>query len=558
MDFTAQILQSASRARKAFYECGWAEAKVLIRPSDGKFERTPFFDTIIRRGLRNSTRFDASTLTEEEIEALGMHRDETLGFKLQIRHFRSRRKELPPQGRGGRGGVETVAPSPAAAARPHSSTTAVLPPAASTGGRGGGAHAPARESACRPVAPEPWGDEGRRSTAALGGRCPDDAGWHRGGGRRAVDTSGRDRWTAAWGNSRRWNAGGDAAENGEREPYAGTAAPAPAWTQAPAAAAAVAAAAAAAARGRPVWEGPPGRMWELDRRAGSWEASPADGRGGGDGDDLERAPNGAATEGEGQNCLGGGGGGGVGGAAHGSSRRQTEAEIRASFRRHVERLRVRPGGIIAPSGVGGGGEGLTRDVSTESAETGNGGLLTQGYLRLAAMNEHNGDGKPDGGGDRDGNGVGAAGVSRNTRHPSPVSRFDVAESSVRPKRPAEGLGGGRGLHDAREAGPQSQRPLKAGCLSGGEGGPVQKKRRPSEDGNDAASGGTSAQVGVWLTVATNRLFVRNAARLCSTFCIPSLAACKARHHMLIWVVQSRGLYAVLVLCAARPIRYWHY
>ncbi|CAN0242001.1 unnamed protein product, partial [Ectocarpus sp. 12 AP-2014] len=44
LDFTAQILQSASRARKAFYECGWAEAKVLIRPSDGKFERTPFFD----------------------------------------------------------------------------------------------------------------------------------------------------------------------------------------------------------------------------------------------------------------------------------------------------------------------------------------------------------------------------------------------------------------------------------------------------------------------------------------------------------------------------------
>ncbi|CAM9456648.1 unnamed protein product, partial [Hapterophycus canaliculatus] len=104
LDFTAQILQSASRARKAFYECGWAEAKVLIRPSDGKFERTPFFDAIIRRGLRNSTRFDASTLTEDEIEALGMHRDETLGFKLQIRHFRSNRKELPPQGRGG-GGV---------------------------------------------------------------------------------------------------------------------------------------------------------------------------------------------------------------------------------------------------------------------------------------------------------------------------------------------------------------------------------------------------------------------------------------------------------------------
>ncbi|CAM9492964.1 unnamed protein product, partial [Sphacelaria rigidula] len=110
MDFTAQILQSASRARKAFYECGWEEAKVLIRPSDGKFERTPFFDTIIRRGLRNSTRFDASTLTEEEVEALGMHRDESLGSKLQIRHFRSRRRDSKRDGANDVGGSNNVSP----------------------------------------------------------------------------------------------------------------------------------------------------------------------------------------------------------------------------------------------------------------------------------------------------------------------------------------------------------------------------------------------------------------------------------------------------------------
>ncbi|CAM9220555.1 unnamed protein product [Choristocarpus tenellus] len=89
MEFTAKILESASKARKAFYESDWPQSKILIRATDGKYERTPFFDNIIKRGLRESTRFDASVLKEDEVEALGMYRDQTLGFKLQIRQFRA-------------------------------------------------------------------------------------------------------------------------------------------------------------------------------------------------------------------------------------------------------------------------------------------------------------------------------------------------------------------------------------------------------------------------------------------------------------------------------------
>lgn len=104
MDFTAQILQSPSLARKAFYESTWEEANVLIRPSVNKFdrksfnkfERTPFFDCIIGRGLRNKTRFEASMLTEDEVEALGMHHDDSVGpGKL---HIRSSRKDSRTNG----------------------------------------------------------------------------------------------------------------------------------------------------------------------------------------------------------------------------------------------------------------------------------------------------------------------------------------------------------------------------------------------------------------------------------------------------------------------------
>ncbi|CAM9380982.1 unnamed protein product [Discosporangium mesarthrocarpum] len=103
MEFTAKILESASKARKAFYGSDWAEAKVLIRAVDGKYERTPFFDRIIKRGLCVSTRFDASVLKSEEVAALGMCSDQSQGYRLEIRQFRAQ-DDWVAKSKGSRGG----------------------------------------------------------------------------------------------------------------------------------------------------------------------------------------------------------------------------------------------------------------------------------------------------------------------------------------------------------------------------------------------------------------------------------------------------------------------
>ncbi|CAB1101227.1 unnamed protein product [Ectocarpus sp. CCAP 1310/34] len=303
LDFTAQILQSASRARKAFYECGWAEAKVLIRPSDGKFERTPFFDAIIRRGLRNSTRFDAATLTEDEIEALGMHRDETLGFKLQIRHFRSSRKELPPQGRGG--GAVRKAPlaplpppppqaqahrhggGPAAAGARHLLPPSIAPPP--TAGAGNGRDRVALLEQQQQQQRLSWGAAEAVAVAAAAGhpsgdlRWADEARWHHAaaaagpgdgavmdGGNSNNGGGGGERW-AAWDGGNRWMPGeegsGANVSDGHRLRHTGHATPPllPGLVQAPSPAAA---GVTASRRSAAIWEGAP--------HGGGWVGDPAD------------------------------------------------------------------------------------------------------------------------------------------------------------------------------------------------------------------------------------------------------------------------------------------
>ncbi|CAN0256940.1 unnamed protein product, partial [Ectocarpus fasciculatus] len=399
LDFTAQILQSASRARKAFYECGWAEAKVLIRPSDGKFERTPFFDAIIRRGLRNSTRFDAATLTEDEIEALGMHRDETLGFKLQIRHFRSSRKELPPPGRGG-GGVRKAPLAPLA------------PPPQQAHRHGGGpAAADARHLLPPGIPPPPTAGAGNgRDRAALleqqqqqqQQRLPDNNG-------------GGERW-AAWdaGNGNRWMPGeegaGGNADDGRRHRHAGHATPPllPGLAQqAPSPAAGV----TASRRSAAVWEGAPphGGGWgggPADMRQGSsWHPSggaSAEGRGQG----YERMAHSGMGEGAGaardafagdrrqqqhqqpEVDIRGGGGGGL--RFHPSAVEHQQHQAGPSTRTAAPRViggsavpapSFRHGAVgVDPAPAAGGG---TSPVPASVAA--GGGLLSQGYRRLAAM-----------------------------------------------------------------------------------------------------------------------------------------------------------------------------
>lgn len=195
---------------------------MLIRPSDGKFERTPFFDAIIRRGLRNSTRFDASTLTEDEIEALGMHRDETLGFKLQIRHFRSNRKELPPQGRGGGGVRKQQQQQQQQQSQQPPQAHRGLPGAAMVGARSlssshlgaASARAPVGSSVEQQQQQPQWGTEAAAVAAAAAAaaarssgdpRWADEARWHRTSG----GHGGGDRWTA-W-DANRWMPGSEGA-----------------------------------------------------------------------------------------------------------------------------------------------------------------------------------------------------------------------------------------------------------------------------------------------------------------------------------------------------------
>lgn len=496
LDFTAQILQSASRARKAFYECGWAEAKVLIRPSDGKFERTPFFDAIIRRGLRNSTRFDAATLTEDEIEALGMHRDETLGFKLQIRHFRSKRKELPPQGRARKPALPPsvncgrAAPLPGTVARAVSASNPVTASQGCGGGGGGdggrdvgggsGAHAPTLV-----VEQQPW-----RTEAAAVARSPGDqrwaeeVRWHRGvngncSGGPVSDGGGGgggERWRA-W-EANRWVRGTDgpnaaAADERNHHRFNGhTVAPPHALPQhapaslVPGLAQASSSSAGVGSARRVVWDGPaPGRVWGgLERRpASSWHPSAAtvDGRG----KAYERLGHNGVSPGDGGGHDGYGGGGGVRREQHIDSDFKAGCSSGGGFGYHqsaIEQQQQYPGSGRSPSGAGGGDVngppsgfrigcvgmdgGPVRGGSPDSSSAGaagtggNGSLLSQGYRRLAAMADERAvrgsGGQPDAG--RRGGPLAAvlnqARLHSPTRPPLPHHYDGAAENDL--KRPA--------------------------------------------------------------------------------------------------------------------------
>lgn len=541
LDFTAQILQSASRARKAFYECGWAEAKVLIRPSDGKFERTPFFDMIIRRGLRTSTRFDAATLTEQEIEALGMHRDETLGFKLQIRHFRSNRKELPPQGRARKN------PAAEAAAANNARIAARVPnrplpsnpgPPSGGGARGGGRDIGANRTPPYAMEQQPLGLEAARSTGEAG--WADDARWHRGvkgNGGPAMDNGGGsgERW-AAW-EANRWN--DPNAPAGDRDPhrYGGHNTPPPHPAQ-HAQAPMVPGLAQGAAAHRSGWDGPPaGRVWgDVERRAGSaWHAAAgaADGRGEG----FERmVPNGV-RDGEG-GALGGG-------FVGGRREQQSEADVRAGggngyFHQppmeQQQHARVPPGGggrvvngtppgfMRGAVGIDGPARGGSPDSSSPGAPGagGNGSLLHQGYRRLAAMADERAAAARDGGGGGGGQLDTVLTQAQHQQHsparpPLPHQYEGPAETDLKRSaasvmsngRGAPSVGGsGRGepgLGHGHVHGQFSSRPLFT--PSGSEDGPAKKKRRASMDGGERANNGGLPQ-------QQQQVRVRARARVC--------------------------------------------
>eukprot|EP00611_Tribonema_gayanum_P019727 TRINITY_DN3471_c0_g1_i1.p1 TRINITY_DN3471_c0_g1~~TRINITY_DN3471_c0_g1_i1.p1 ORF type:complete len:426 (-),score=124.11 TRINITY_DN3471_c0_g1_i1:125-1348(-) len=76
---TTKTLESASRARQAFHQSGWEGARMLIRAdSQGRHERTPLFETIIKRGLSKGTRFDIDTISAREQATLGITFDSSL------------------------------------------------------------------------------------------------------------------------------------------------------------------------------------------------------------------------------------------------------------------------------------------------------------------------------------------------------------------------------------------------------------------------------------------------------------------------------------------------
>ena len=537
MDFTAQILQSASRARKAFYECGWAEAKVLIRPSDGKFERTPFFDTIIRRGLRNSTRFDASTLTEEEIKALGMHRDETLGFKLQIRQFRnSSRKELPPLGRGGgagrlRSSTSEAAPSADSDSKAGAGTGSIATAGASSatgsagamkitmnssgnsaaeglviggrtshslsavraapivagdvGGGGGGvrcgdARASPDESTHRGRTPGGWGGDGGRIPVSGGLGWPDEAVWRC--GNRAVETSGRrDGWTPRE-HMGKWDfhSGVGSASNGQRDRYVdnnddtrypenevSTPMAMPPWAHPPVAA-------PPNGGSHHPWQSPQARAWSCVDGSERHYRPPMGifgGRAGNRGDVEPCRP--GSGEGDARDCRGGSDV--PGGIPSKPLGRQTEADIRTSFPHQVGHLVKRSVGreVAGPPRLSSGGEALNAPKPAD------GSLLTQGYLRLAAMNL---------------GGEGGDDTRRAIMNNSVPHRYEAPASVIgEAKSCAEDLGGRRPAQTRPVV--HYARPGPPGYTSGVEDGPALKKRRSLDGANaDGSAVGGFPQV----------------------------------------------------------------
>lgn len=460
-----------------------------------------------------------------------MHRDETLGFKLQIRHFRSTRKERPPppppppQGRV-TGGTEPPKSSPGII----STTSTTF--ASRKGGPSSGPGSPLKEkerrggddNSCgaphssevsvaipRSLEAERWSEEGppRSPRSAIGAdRCwSDKDGWRhpRGGGSGTIidgDPGGRDRW-AAWvktrhearHEARQWDAGSEsaavaAAENTSRRgrcrPVIMAASASP-WTQAPSPA-------PAAARNLPQWDGTPGRTWGFDRRVDPWNGS--------SGADVKRVlgkPERGSDETNDAELRDG-----RGGDSRGSGRQQSEAEIRASFRHREEVLSRRPRRILPAPGVGGGGSGsgsltIRRSVSSEVVESRDGGLLAQGYLRLAAMSDRGENRRtavPSGG-----NSASNTNTST-TAHQLPcgLPGFDKLDSGVGSKRPAEGGVGGDGrsfglVSDSRQ---KYTRPSTTVFSSWEEDGPLKKRRLPGQGERSSIGNGASPQVRFFL------------------------------------------------------------
>ena len=68
---TTKTLESASRARQAFFESGWRGASALIKSDGMRYERSALFDAVIRRGVQISTSFMPDILSAQEQQQLG-------------------------------------------------------------------------------------------------------------------------------------------------------------------------------------------------------------------------------------------------------------------------------------------------------------------------------------------------------------------------------------------------------------------------------------------------------------------------------------------------------
>ncbi|CAM9782603.1 unnamed protein product [Pylaiella littoralis] len=97
---TTKTLERAPLAREAFYTSDWPGAQALVHcNSEYKYERTPFFDRIIERGLRDGTRFNVDHVTSDEKCSLGITMDRATG-KYYLHAFGSTRARRNPTRRG--------------------------------------------------------------------------------------------------------------------------------------------------------------------------------------------------------------------------------------------------------------------------------------------------------------------------------------------------------------------------------------------------------------------------------------------------------------------------
>ena len=520
-----------------------------------------------------------------------MHRDETLGFKLQIRHFRSNRKELPPQGRARKNPAAeaaAAAAASAAAAANNARIAAGVPnrplPSNRGQGRGGGRDMGANRTPPYAMDQQPWGPE------AYGA---DEARWHcgvKGNGGPGMDHGGGggERWTTwdyrlndtnATASDRDPHRYGGHNTGGAHPPQHAQAPLMPGLAQAPSSAG------IAAAHRTSGWDGPSaGRVWgDVDTRAASsWHSSAVtvDGRGEG----FERmAPNGVGD---------GEGGARGGGFAGGRREQQSEADVRAAgvgngyFHQppmeQQQHPRVPPGGAGgvpsgAPAGFMHGAVGIdgpVRGGSPDSSSTGapgtggNGALLHQGYRRLAAMADERAAAGRDGNGNGNGNGNGQPGTVLNQaqhqqhspgRPPLPHQydgpvEVDLKRSvaSVMSNGNGNGNGNGRGPPGVGGHGQFSSRPLFAPSGGGGEDGPAKKKRRPSMDGGERASNGSLPQ---HQQVCLARIgdIVEEPCFACGvqrTHCVPCLVTLKAA---CVWsCVRACSVCCLLYTCHLDP------